>query len=175
MLATGWRGATRPGSARRSCRPDALRAGPPASWASRASGRSHRGSGNRRDGPPCRGPPRRRAWRQRRPAPSGGGGGSSRSLGAAPPSGSRPPDPACETSCDRRSTDRQVPGAAPSDWFPIMLTAVVTSATTALAAVAHSLPAVCPLAPPAKGALADGADLLGQMGFAMHGTSDGWQ
>ncbi|KRV94239.1 hypothetical protein AO718_02170 [Aeromonas veronii] len=55
-----------------------------------------------------------------------------------------------------------------------MLMATETSVATTLAAVAHFLPAACPLAPPTEGALADGADLLGQMGFAMHDGFRPW-
>ena len=52
--------------------------------------------------------------------------------------------------------------------------AAMTSVATTLAAVAHGLPTMCPLAPPAEGTLADGADLLGQMGFAMHDGFRPW-
>ncbi len=50
----------------------------------------------------------------------------------------------------------------------------MTSVATALTAVANLLPAARPLAPPAEGALADGADLLGEMGFAMHDGFRPW-
>jgi hypothetical protein len=55
-----------------------------------------------------------------------------------------------------------------------MLMAAVTSVATTLAAVANLLPAVCPFTPPAEGALADGAGLLGQMRFAMHDGFRPW-
>ncbi|ANB69644.1 hypothetical protein A6033_14710 [Aeromonas veronii] len=58
--------------------------------------------------------------------------------------------------------------------LPIMLMTAVTSVATTLAAVANLFPTARPLAPPAEGALADGADLLGQMEFAMHDGFRPW-
>lgn len=106
------------GLCQQSCRPDVLRAEPPVSRANRPAGALIESQVT---------DAMARLAEGRREGAHGGKEGQHLlavvaavvGFGAAPPSGSRPPDPACETSCDRRSTDRQVPGAAPSDWFPL--------------------------------------------------------